>query len=256
MALVRERATRHGIAVEVEVAPDVGTLVGDELRFKQVLLNLMSNAVKFTPDGGQVTVAAQPWWRTAAGAGHRHRPRHRHRRPGADLRVLPAGRTWHPQRGGHRARPDAVAAAGRADGRRAVAGHRGGARQHVRVLGAGSTGRRRADRGAASRWTAGRSRWWRWSRTTRWRSTCSPCTCRAPGFQVVSARDGAAGIGARPPAVAGRGRARHPAARSGRVGGPRPALGRPGHRRDAGGRGQRRRRAPTGHGVWRGRRTW
>ncbi len=58
MALVRERATRHGIAIDVDVADDVGTLIGDELRFKQVALNLMSNAVKFTPDGGRVTVSA------------------------------------------------------------------------------------------------------------------------------------------------------------------------------------------------------
>jgi signal transduction histidine kinase/ActR/RegA family two-component response regulator len=58
IALVRERAARHGIALELHVDADTGSLVGDELRFKQVVLNLLSNAVKFTPDGGQVSVAA------------------------------------------------------------------------------------------------------------------------------------------------------------------------------------------------------
>ncbi len=58
LALVRERASRHDIALELEVAPDAGSLVGDELRFKQVVLNLLSNAVKFTPDGGRVSASA------------------------------------------------------------------------------------------------------------------------------------------------------------------------------------------------------
>ena len=58
LALVRERASRHGIALELDVAPDAGSLVGDELRFKQVVLNLLSNAVKFTPDGGRVSASA------------------------------------------------------------------------------------------------------------------------------------------------------------------------------------------------------
>ena len=37
----------------------VGSLVGDERKFKQVLLNLLSNAVKFTPEGGRVVVRAE-----------------------------------------------------------------------------------------------------------------------------------------------------------------------------------------------------
>ena len=58
VSLLRERATRHGISISVEVDEDVDTLDADELRFKQVLLNLLSNAVKFTPDGGSVKVRA------------------------------------------------------------------------------------------------------------------------------------------------------------------------------------------------------
>ena len=59
LALVRERASRHTIELHLEVAADTGALVGDELRFKQVVINLLSNAVKFTPDGGRVSVEAR-----------------------------------------------------------------------------------------------------------------------------------------------------------------------------------------------------
>jgi signal transduction histidine kinase/CheY-like chemotaxis protein len=58
LAMVRQRAATHGIAIEVAIADDVGEIEADELRFKQVVLNLLSNAVKFTPDGGSVSVHA------------------------------------------------------------------------------------------------------------------------------------------------------------------------------------------------------
>ena len=58
LAMVRERATRHAIAVTVQIADDIETIDADELRFKQVVLNLVTNAVKFTPDGGSVSVRA------------------------------------------------------------------------------------------------------------------------------------------------------------------------------------------------------
>ena len=58
LSLVRERASNHGITLTLDVADDVGVIEADELRFKQVVLNLVSNAVKFTPDGGSVSVQA------------------------------------------------------------------------------------------------------------------------------------------------------------------------------------------------------
>jgi signal transduction histidine kinase/CheY-like chemotaxis protein len=57
-ALHRERAAAHAITVTSEVADDVGTIEADERQFKQVVLNLVSNAVKFTPDGGSVSIRA------------------------------------------------------------------------------------------------------------------------------------------------------------------------------------------------------
>ena len=59
LTLVRERATRHGIRLTLEMDDQLGEFSGDERKFKQVLLNLLSNAVKFTPEGGSVTLNAQ-----------------------------------------------------------------------------------------------------------------------------------------------------------------------------------------------------
>jgi signal transduction histidine kinase len=56
---VRERATKHGITLDVDVDERVGEYIGDERKIKQILLNLLSNAVKFTPEGGRIGIHAR-----------------------------------------------------------------------------------------------------------------------------------------------------------------------------------------------------
>ncbi|MBA2446807.1 MAG: GAF domain-containing protein [Chloroflexi bacterium] len=58
LTMVKERAGRHGILVNLDVHPDVGVIQADERKVKQVVFNLLSNAVKFTPDGGRVDLSA------------------------------------------------------------------------------------------------------------------------------------------------------------------------------------------------------
>jgi len=56
LILVRERASRRGITLGCAIDDRVGTVRGDERKVKQVLLNLLSNALKFTPEGGRIDV--------------------------------------------------------------------------------------------------------------------------------------------------------------------------------------------------------
>ncbi len=58
LTLVRERAQRRGIALRRTVDERVSVVRADERKVKQVLLNLLSNALKFTPEGGQIEVRA------------------------------------------------------------------------------------------------------------------------------------------------------------------------------------------------------
>jgi GAF domain-containing protein len=58
LILVRERASRRGIRLRSAIDDRVGMIRGDERKVKQVLLNLLSNALKFTPEGGRIDVRA------------------------------------------------------------------------------------------------------------------------------------------------------------------------------------------------------
>ena len=44
------------LTLAVDVADDVATIVGDAEKLDRVLINLLSNATKFTPDGGRITI--------------------------------------------------------------------------------------------------------------------------------------------------------------------------------------------------------
>ena len=57
--MLKERAGRHGIALGLEIDPDLDPIEADERKVKQVVFNLLSNAVKFTPDGGRVDLSAE-----------------------------------------------------------------------------------------------------------------------------------------------------------------------------------------------------
>lgn len=58
LRLAADGATRRSIAVSVAVAPGCPTIWADEPALRKVLLNLLSNGIKFTPQGGRIALGA------------------------------------------------------------------------------------------------------------------------------------------------------------------------------------------------------
>ena len=58
MPLVEEQARKAGVALNLDIAPDFPAIRTDPRRLKQVVLNIVGNAIKFTRRGGSVTVKA------------------------------------------------------------------------------------------------------------------------------------------------------------------------------------------------------
>ncbi len=55
---LRLQAERAGLEVKVNCPPDLPQILADPLRLEQVLGNLLHNAIKFTPAGGQIILSA------------------------------------------------------------------------------------------------------------------------------------------------------------------------------------------------------
>ena len=98
--MVAVRAQEKGLALVCEIAPDVpGDLVGDPTRLRQVLLNLLGNAIKFT-ESGEVALRVTPDADSSGSGriavhdlGHRHR--HSGREIGRGVRAIHASRLVH-----------------------------------------------------------------------------------------------------------------------------------------------------------------
>ena len=55
---VRMEAQAHGHVFVLEVEPGIPRIRGDKARVEQVLMNMVSNAIKYTKDGGRITIKA------------------------------------------------------------------------------------------------------------------------------------------------------------------------------------------------------
>ena len=57
--MVRGRAERRGVRLEMDVEPGLDQVTADGRKLKQVVFNLLANAVRFTPEGGLVEASAR-----------------------------------------------------------------------------------------------------------------------------------------------------------------------------------------------------
>ncbi len=70
LVMVKEKCMKHGIALALDLPDPIKDLVisADERKLKQIMYNLLSNAAKFTPQGGQIRVQARVVGQQSLGA--------------------------------------------------------------------------------------------------------------------------------------------------------------------------------------------
>jgi signal transduction histidine kinase len=57
--MMRYKAEEKKHTLELQVPPDLPNLIADRNKIKQVVINLVSNAIKYTPAGGKIVVSAE-----------------------------------------------------------------------------------------------------------------------------------------------------------------------------------------------------
>ena len=91
LRMIAPRALEGGVRI-ARAVPASLEIAADRRALKQVLINILANGVKFTPEGGQVTVAVAGGGRGDRDRHQRYRHRHRGKRAAEDRAAFRAGR--------------------------------------------------------------------------------------------------------------------------------------------------------------------